>query len=286
MSQPTILLPEIKGFIDSALDDLYNEGLITAASYNKKSAERFILWAINNADRHICLNIALSATISLYVPADLRTIFFERQEEYVSEWLTAHDTIEAADTKQYAQLIDESQRYSVVSVLSETANAYGTLPVGEIGSPASILHHALPHQIGYEKGRKYIGTTGQVYTEQPNRQYFYVEPNSQKMILSKAFSAPRWVTFEAQIAPVNYHITNFADSELDDYEILAPYWCKDWLMHEAIVRTVSPVVANNSGYIQAREQARLMAFQNRPGTGNVIIGGDDLDGNYESSFNF
>lgn len=286
MSQPSILLPEIMGVIDNILDDLYNDGVISSASYNRKSSDRFKLWAINSSDRNVCLNIALSTTVSLYVPPDLRTIFFDRQVEYLSEWIAAHSTIEAADSAQYARLVTRAERYDVISVLSAEAYAYASLPVGEIGAPDSVLTHALPEQIGNKQGNKYLTTTGRVVTEQPTRNQFYVEPNARKMILSDAFSSARWVRFEAQVAPVTAQVTDLATSEIDDYEILAPYWCKDWLAYDAIIRMISPVIANNAGYVQARDQARITAYQNRPGTGNVIIQGDELDGNYEDSFNF
>lgn len=286
MGYPTILLDEIKGAIDSALDDLYTDGVISAAIYNKKSTERFVVWAINSADRHVCLQTALSSIMNIYVPAGQKTVFLERQKEYLSNYLAEHDDVKLSDQSQYAYLVSDSRRLDIVSVLSNYANIYGDLPVEEGASPADVMYHALPQQVQNQTTRKYLGTTGNVYEEIPKGKTFYVEPNSRKIVLSEKTGSAIWMQFEAQVAPVGLKVTELNTTELDDYKIMCPYWAKDWLLFNALTRILPAPAASKYGYFDLETKAKAEAFQNKPGTGNVIIPGDDMDGNYEGNFSF
>lgn len=286
MQNPTINLSEIKGALNVALDDMYSDGIISSAIYNKKTAERFLIWAINSADRHICLQVALDAIVTIYVPANQRTVFFARQAEYVSNFLAQHSDVQTADATQYAYLIAENQYLDVISVLSNYANFYETLPVDEAADPDDIFYHALPQQVEYREGRKYLGTTGTVYNENPTGKKFFVDVNSRKMVLSEPKTSAGWFQLKAQIAPTDVNVTELATSELDDYKIFTPYWAKDWLMIRAINNLISPVAAAQTGYADLEQLRRAEAFQNRPGTGNVTLSGDDMSGGYEGDFTF
>lgn len=285
-TQPTILLEEVYAVIDNELDDLATDDLISQSVYSKKSAKRQQLYAINAADRHICLQIALSNLVSVFVPKQLRTIFFNRQTEYVGKVIDAHASIKAIDEIQFSYLTDETQYLDVVSVLSNFAFAYNTLPVETQPEPDEVMTHGLEGQVHNRETFTYQLTDGSiVQSKRPGRQFF-VQPNSRKMVLSKAFDTDMWVQFIAQVAPVRVQTANLTKGELDEYQILAPYWCREWLINKALTEILPRRVSAEAGFINLEQQSRVESFQNRPGTGNVIIDGDELGGNYESNFCF
>lgn len=283
-NNPSINLSEIYAALDNELDDLYAEGVISASIYNKKNQKRLLLYAISQADRHIALQVKLSGHVAIYVPAGQRTIFFLRQAEYVGQWIAAHSDEKAEDAGQYSLLLDEGAYLDVISVLSNYAHAYGTLPVSDAADPSDVIKHALPGDTENRQGNKYAVTGGRVVTQRPSGRHFYVEPNSRKMVLSEAFDSAMWLRFTAQIAPVEVSITELTKSELDQYEIRTPYWARQWLIHTAMTRLLSNRAASEAGYFDTEQKYRQEALQNRPGTGNVIIDGSEMDGNYEASF--
>lgn len=285
-NHPSINLDHIYAALDNALDDLYHDGLLSAAIYTKKNQRRMLLAAINSADRHICLQLKLSERVAIYVPSGQRTIFFSRQKEYIGQRNTAHADVKDTDTSQYALLLDERAYLDIISVLSNHGYAYGELPVEESADPTDVLVHSLPSQTENRQGRKFQTTSGRVVTERPSGRRFYVEPNSRKMVLSKAYSSDQWIVFLGQIAPVQVQPVELTKSELELYRIRAPYFAQRWLIHRAMVEILPPRAAAESGYMDTEQAARREAFTNKPGTGNVIIEGDELDGNYDSNFVF
>lgn len=286
MANPSINLDEVYAEIDNELDDLYTDGIISSAIYNKKSQKRFLLYAISGADKHIAQQIALDAIVAIYVPANQRTIFFQRQKEYVEEWFNAHSNVRASDVQQYSLLINEYAFLDVVSVLSTYAHAYNTLPIEEAPDPTDVLKHSLASDTENKETEKFLVTGGRVVTVRPSGRRFYVEPNSRKLILSDPYDTAMWLRFKAQICPVQVHVTKLSGDELDNYKIRSPYWTQQWLVERAMVNILPKRAAIDAGYIDFEEKAKQEALTNRPGTGNVILGGDELDGNYENNFWF
>lgn len=285
-NHPSIATDEIYALVETELEDLKTDGIISSAIYNKKASRRILLYAVNAADRHIALQLKLSSFISIFAPSGNRTVFFARQKEYVQNWIEAHSDVETFDDQQFSYLVDEMGFLDVISVRSNYAHAFETLPVNNQPDPGETLVHSLAQQVDDKDNYKFVGTTGRVYTAQPTHRRFYVEPNSRKMILSEAFSGDRWIRFKAQIAPITINSLKLSSSELDHYKIMSPYWAQEWLLARALIKLLPMSVATKAGYYDIEAKARVEAFENRPGTGNVIIGGDELDGNYESDFNF
>lgn len=285
-NHPSIPVAEIYAAIENELEDLKTDGFISSAIYDKKTPRRVLLYAINTADRHIALQIKLSSLIAVFAPSGVRTIFFARQKEYVQNWLDAHSEVEASDPQQFGFLVDELGFLDVISVRSNYGFAFEVLPVDAEPDAKERLLHSLPGQVDNQGRYRYAGTSGKVFTETPKGKRFYVEPNSRKMVLSESFSGDRWVRFDAQIAPVTLNILQISSSEVEHYKIMSPYWTRDWLLARAISELLPMKVRAEAGYDQMEQKYRAEAFENRPGTGNVIIPGDELSGNYESDFNF
>jgi len=285
-TQPTIFLEEVYAVIDNELDDLATDDLISQSVYSKKSAKRQQLYAINAADRHICLQIALSSLVSVFVPKNLRTVFFNRQTEYVGKVIDAHAGIKDIDEIQFSYLTDETQYLDVISVLSNFAFAYNTLPVETAPEISEILTHGLEGQVHNRDEFVYTLSSGTQFKPVDNNRQFFVQPNSRKMVLSNAFDSDMWVQFIAQVAPVRAKTAQMTKGELDEYQVLAPYWTREWLINKALIEILPRRVVVETGYDTLEQQSKAEAFQNRPGTGNVIIEGDELGGNYESNFYF
>lgn len=280
-NHPSIDLSEIYAELDNELDDLYTDGIISAAIYGKKNTKRLLLHAISSADRHICLRLKLSANVAVFVPSGQRTIFFRRQNEFIADFVDEHSAV--TDGYQLALLIGEEQYLDVISVLSNYAHAYSTLPVSEEESPTDVLYNSLASDVENRPSRKFSVTGGRVVTQRPSGKRFYVEPNSRKMVLSGPFSADTWLKFKAQIAPVETKITGLTEAALDEYEIRTPYYGRRWLVYRAMTTLLPGRAASEAGYFELESRSELETLDNRPGTGNVVIGGDELTDSYEGN---
>lgn len=285
-NHPSINLKSILAELDNELDDLYNEGVISASIYNKKAQQRMLVNAISQADRHIALQMKLAAHVAVYVPADQRTVFFSRQSEFVDQWMDEHSEMKAADARQYALLLDDKSFLQIVSVISTYAYAFGELPVSAAPSADDRLRNRLASEVEDKREYTYATTTGTVKVEKPSGKSFYADADRRKMVLSESFGSPTWLRFEAQIAPVGVPITDLSKSELECYKIRSPYYTREWLINRSMVQLLSNRAASEGGYFDTEQKSKAEAFDNKPGTGNVIISGDELDGNYESDFTF
>lgn len=277
-------LQEMYSVLENELEDLYSEGVISSAIYNKKSPKRLRLAAINQADRHICLTIKLSKNVSVFIPTGQTVAWFDRQSEYQAAFAAQYSGI--SDTNQRDIFTADLAFTQVVSVISEFGMAYDQIPLD--GATSGIrIKSALPDQVETPAGGKdYQTTGGLVHTISRPDPVFYVNPVDRKMVLSKPFDSDKWVRFEAQIAPLSLKVLTAEKATLDQYTIMSPYFCRDWLIDRAMINLLSRRAASAGGFYDSEAKSARESLQNAPGTGNVIIPGDELDGNYESNFNF
>lgn len=269
--------------IENELSDLYTDGGISAAIYNLKNQKRMLVHSLMQADRHICLQLKVAAHVVIFVPSGIRTIFFDRQGEYIGDHVDDYDEL-TDDEVQFSLLISEDEYLDVISVLSNWAHAYGDIPV-QHSEPKETLRNSTPGMTDNPRNRKYQLTSGSTYYESPEEKRFYCEPNSRKMILSQSFESNRWLRFKAQIAPVDPDAVGQTDHQLDDYVIRSPYFARQWLLVATMQRLLSLSAAQAGGYFDLEQKFKKDAFDNKPGTGNVIISGQELDGNYENHLN-
>lgn len=281
---PTIDTDSLVADIKEELHDLLLDEVISAGKYNVKNEDRLITHALIKADRHICLQEKVSSHVSIFIPAHQRTVFFSRQKRYESKFVSQHSEVKDSDAGQYAHLLAENQFLDVISVRSNWAHAYGDIPIDE-SEPKEVLEVAQPTQTEDPESRKYQLTSGTVEYERPQKKYFYVEPANRKLVLSTAFSGDRWLRFHAQIAPIDQGVIKQNDFDLDSYKIYAPYYTRQWLLMVAMQRLLSARVAQAGGYHDLEAKFKKQAQENRPGTGNVVISGHELDGNYEADMN-
>lgn len=283
-SNATISTASMLADIKEELSDLYTDGGISAAIYNVKNNRRPIIHALIKADRHICLQEKVSAHVSIFVPSGQRTVFFSRQKQFYKKFVNQHSDVKSSDAQQYALLLAEDEFLDIISVRSNWAHAYEDIPVDD-AEPKEILENSLPTQTEDPVSRKYQLTSGTVEYERPEKKRFYIEPNSRKMVMSTAFSSDRWVKMYAQIAPVGERVLKMSKASLDDYVVRSPYYARQWLLMVAMQRLLSSKAAQAGGYFELEQKFKQDARINKPGTGNVVVSGDELDGNYEADMN-
>jgi len=283
-SNATIQTNTFLADVENELSDLYIDGGITAAIYNLKNQTRPIVHALIQADRFICLQLKVAAHIAIFVPSGQRTIFFSRQKEHVGDFINQYADVKATDKGQYALFLAQDEFLDVVSVLSTWAYAYDKIPIASAQAKEK-LENSEPGQLEGTQARKYSTTSGAVKYEQSPTKRFYCEPNTRKMVLSDSFAADRWLRFKAQIAPIEPNAAEYTKSEIDNYVIRSPYFARQWLLMVTMQRLLSTKGAQAGGYYDLEQKFKKDAFDNKPGTGNVIISGSELDGNYEAELN-
>lgn len=281
---PTIDLEEVYSAIQNELDDVYTDGIISAAIFNKKTPKRLLLYAINQADIHICLKLKLKSYVFLYAPADLKTIFFDRQAEWVKGRNDEYTSIKTVDNVQYAYLIGNQDYLDVVSCDSEIALAFSDLPENEAATPIGLWNSEANDVHSKLEDYQYQRTTKLVYPIQFSANRFYVDSRRRMIVLAEPFSTPKWILVNAAIAPVRLSLKDISKTDLDDYEIRAPYNARQWLINRAMTHVLPNRAAQEGGYFDMEVKSERETFQTLPSEGNVIIPGDEMSGNYEADF--
>lgn len=281
-----ISLAEIYAVISNELEDLYEEGVISAAIYNKKTPKRLLLHAINQADKHICLKLKVKKYVSVFVPEGQKSVFFDRQKEYLTQYENQFSAIQSSDPNQYAALSENPSFMQVVSVVSQFGMAYDEIPFQESQSGIRINAGLYTEVESPDETQSYQVTGGAVKTHVTGGQKFWIDPVERRMNLSQPFDSDKWVRFMAQIAPLEISILTATTDEINNYLIRSPFFCREWLIDRTMIHLLSRRAAAAGGYYDSEAKSEVESMQKHPGTGNVIIPGNELDGNYESNFDF
>jgi hypothetical protein len=271
-------------YVKEELTDLYEEGLINASLYKRKSNFRLIMRAVNQADRDICLWEKYENNVAVFVKQGRTTIFFDKQSDHSTAFENQYSDLQTSDSDQYDYLIQDESYLNVVSVASRKGFVYDNIPLKGERTVDTIQYGTWNdlHQMNEDR----VGDWNEeIADDRVYHHYFHVIPGERKMLLSEPFKSDKWVLFKAKLAPTQIDAMNLSTQELENYRIIAPYYAKAWLVLKTLTELLPMRAAVDAGLTEeeARQQRKTRGL--KPGTGNVVISGDEYESGYEDEFN-